>query len=272
MRGEVAARARADRLGERHRNATAPTWRSTRTASRRPPSARAGTCRTAPGWRATIAVEPPTEPAVCTRISGLPAAPSASARNSSGIITPSKKSGALPTTTASMSSNVEPGVGERLVDGLAHQAGHRDVLALGDVLGLPDAEDRGQLPCHLVLPFQDRDQILLQAGPLVACASTRCAAPSKMCRAATPMRSSPAANIGLAASAPPDGLTFVDVAKPDGLGEDQLLVGERRVELGDVDRAGCRRPWPPWPTPPSTATWSGRGRRAPGSRCGARSR
>jgi hypothetical protein len=29
---------------------------------------------------ATIAVEPPTEPAVCTRSSGLPAAPSASAR------------------------------------------------------------------------------------------------------------------------------------------------------------------------------------------------
>ena len=52
---------------------------------------------------ATIAVEPPTEPAVCTRSSGLPTAPSASARNSSGIMTPSKKSGALPTTTASMS-------------------------------------------------------------------------------------------------------------------------------------------------------------------------
>src|SRR6201991_2128632 len=57
---------------------------------------------------ATTAVDPPTEPAVCTRIKGLPVAPTASAMNSSGIITPSKKSGALPTTTASMSSNVEP--------------------------------------------------------------------------------------------------------------------------------------------------------------------
>ncbi len=57
---------------------------------------------------ATTAVDPPTEPAVCTRISGLPVAPTASAMNSSGIMTPSKKSGALPTTTASMSSNVEP--------------------------------------------------------------------------------------------------------------------------------------------------------------------
>ena len=57
-----------------------------------------------PAWTrlaATTAVEPPTDPAVCTRISGLPAAPRASAKYSSGIITPSNMSGALPTTTAS---------------------------------------------------------------------------------------------------------------------------------------------------------------------------
>ena len=62
-----------------------------------------------PAWtseEATIAVEPPTEPAVCTRRSGLPAAPIDSARNSSGIITPSNRSGALPTTIASISSSV----------------------------------------------------------------------------------------------------------------------------------------------------------------------
>ena len=46
-----------------------------------------------------MAVDPPTEPAVCTRMSGLFVAPTASAMNSSGIMTPSKKSGALPTTT-----------------------------------------------------------------------------------------------------------------------------------------------------------------------------
>src|SRR6185312_5854629 len=57
---------------------------------------------------ATTAVDPPTDPAVCTRISGLLVAPTASAMNSSGIMTPSKKSGALPTTTASMSSMVDP--------------------------------------------------------------------------------------------------------------------------------------------------------------------
>ena len=57
---------------------------------------------------ATRAVEPPTEPAVCTRSIGLPTAPSASARYSSGIMRPSKKSGALPMTTASMSAQVMP--------------------------------------------------------------------------------------------------------------------------------------------------------------------
>ncbi len=57
---------------------------------------------------ATIPVAPPTEPAVCTRSSGLPTAPSTSARYSSGIITPSNRSGALPTTTASMSARLSP--------------------------------------------------------------------------------------------------------------------------------------------------------------------
>ena len=73
--------------------------------------ATASTRRYLPDWTrlaATTAVDPPTEPAVCTRMSGFPVAPMASAMNSSGIITPSKKSGALPTTTASMSANVEP--------------------------------------------------------------------------------------------------------------------------------------------------------------------
>ena len=41
---------------------------------------------------------------------GLPTAPSASARYTSGIITPSKKSGALPMITASMSLQVLPAI------------------------------------------------------------------------------------------------------------------------------------------------------------------
>ncbi|SLE53205.1 Uncharacterised protein [Mycobacteroides abscessus subsp. massiliense] len=57
---------------------------------------------------ATTPVDPPTDPAVCTRIIGFPVAPIASAMKSSGIMTPSKKSGALPTTTASISSQSTP--------------------------------------------------------------------------------------------------------------------------------------------------------------------
>mgnify|MGYP003491315465 CR=1 FL=1 len=60
----------------------------------------------ATNWLATMAVDPPTEPAVWARDIGLPGQPGASARDSSGIMTPSKKSGALPMTTASMSAHV----------------------------------------------------------------------------------------------------------------------------------------------------------------------
>ena len=49
-------------------------------------------------------MEAPTDPAVWTRWMGLPTAPRASHSDSSGIITPSRASGALPITTASMSA------------------------------------------------------------------------------------------------------------------------------------------------------------------------
>ena len=42
----------------------------------------------------------------------------------------------------------------------------------------------------------------------------RPADPSKMCRAAKPIRSIPAENIGLADSAPPDGFTLVEPGRP----------------------------------------------------------
>ena len=62
--------------------------------------------RTATSVAPEMAVDAPTEPAVCTRWMGLPTAPSASASDSSGIITPSRASGALPITMASMSAKV----------------------------------------------------------------------------------------------------------------------------------------------------------------------
>src|SRR5690606_29936782 len=96
--------------------------------------------------------------------------------------------------------------------GLPHQTVHRHVVALGDVFGLPGAQHRGELLGHL--PSNTATRFCCSAGPLVACASTRWAEPSKMCRAAKPMRSRPAENIGFADSAPPDGFTFVPLPRP----------------------------------------------------------
>ena len=110
---------------------------------------------------ATTPVDPPTEPAVCTRISGLPVAPTASAMNSSGIMTPSKKSGALPTTTASMSAMVDP----ESANALSMASRTRPFietswrLATYFVWPVPStAASSGAM----LFPFQDGDEILLQ--------------------------------------------------------------------------------------------------------------
>ena len=61
--------------------------------------------------------------------------------------------------------------------------------------------------------------------------------PTRWPCAASPIRMSPADIIGLAASAPPDGLTPHVVAQSQRVGQDQLLVCVRRVQLGHVDLA-----------------------------------
>ena len=127
------------------------------------------------------------------------------------------------------------GVGERPVGGLAHEAGHRHVAPGGRVLGLADADD-GDSVVPISSPFQDTaTRFCCRHGPLVAWATPRSASPAMIRLAASPMRMRPAAIIGLAASAPPDGLTRDVVAEAERLAEDQLLVGERGVQLGDVD-------------------------------------
>ncbi len=163
---------------------------------------------------ATIAVEPPTDPAVCTRINGLFVAPVASAMNSSGIMTPSKKSGALPTTTASMSSNVEPESASARSMASRTRPFIDTSCRLATYFVCPVPSTAASCPATILFPSRTATRFCCSAGPLVACARTRCAEPSKMCCAAKPMRSSPAENIGLAARAPPDGLTFVDEPSP----------------------------------------------------------
>ena len=154
----------------------------------------------------------------------LARAPSASARYSSGIITPSKKSGALPIDDG---VDVAPGhlrVGEGAGRGLADEPGHRDVAARGLVLGLADADDGDSFLGHQPSPSRTHTRFCCRHGPDVAWATPRVAVPAMIRSATSPMRVRPATITGLAASAPPDGFTFCVVAEAERLAEDQLLV------------------------------------------------
>ena len=114
-------------------------------------------------WAATIAVEPPTLPAVWTRNTGLPDAASASASHSSGITTPSSMSGALPMTIASMSSiDVWASASARSTASRTSPAIDTSARARG-VLRLTDPEHRTAFRHHS--PSMTADEVLLQARP-----------------------------------------------------------------------------------------------------------
>ena len=66
--------------------------------------------------------------------------------------------------------------------------------------------------------------------------SVRRALPSRIFAAASAMRTRPVAMIGLAASGPPDGFTATSRTEAERLDEHRLLVRERSLELGDLDR------------------------------------
>ena len=83
------------------------------------------------------------------------------------------------------------------------------------MLGLADADDRDRfLPISSVAPLQDADQVLLQAGPAGGVGDRPVGLAPVMRLAASPIRMSPAAIIGLAASGPPDGLTLMPAPSP----------------------------------------------------------
>ena len=130
---------------------------------------------------------------------------------------------------------VDPGVGERAIDRLAAEARDRDVLALGSVVGLADADHGCGLLAHPFRPMT-QSRFCCRAGPLTSRGrATRSAHAVWIRRAASPIRLRPALNIGLPASAPPDGLMRTSSPRPQLAPQDQLLVAERRVQLGDVD-------------------------------------
>ena len=186
-----------------------------------------------------MAVEPPTEPAVCTRSSGLPAAPSASARNSSGIITPSNRSGALPTTIASISSSVMPASSRARSMASRHRPAIETSsrLARWWVWPMPMTA-AGCLAMSGALPVgvEDAHEVLLQGRARRRVAERACeASPDQICLAASPIRMPPPENIGLPASGAAGRVDRDVVGQPELAAQDQLLVAERRVQLGDLD-------------------------------------
>ena len=181
-----------------------------------------------------MAVLPPTLPAVCTRSIGLPEAPSASARYSSGIITPSNVSGALPMTTASMSVQVisASSRARRPLRGAARPARRRRAPSCG-------ASARPRRPQHrsaISSPSRTQTRFCCRHGPEVAWPSVRRAWPSWIRRAASPMRVRPVAITGLAASGPPEGFTSTSSPSPSAARSTSSSWLKRRRELGHLDR------------------------------------
>ena len=185
---------------------------------------------------ATMAVEPPTEPAVCTRSIGLPTAPSASARYSSGIIRPSKKSGALPTTTASMSAHVMP------ASSRARMAASRTRPAMDTSprvawwrgLADPTTATRSH-PSQLA--SRTANEVLLQAVARggVGHAPTGRARGDAVGHLAD--ADQPGRHHRVGGQRPARRVDVDVVAQAQRLAQDHLLGGEGGVELGDVERA-----------------------------------
>ena len=191
---------------------------------------------------ATSAVEPPTEPAVCTRNSGLPVQPERVGQVQLGHHHALEEVGRLADHDRVDVVPGHAGVGQRPLRRLAHEPDHRHVASRGLVLGLSDADDGDSLFGHQFSPSSTHTRFCCRHGPLVAWATPRFTRPSAMRAATSPMRMSPAVSIGLAASAPPDGLTSASPSRSERRPQDHLLMAERRVQLGHVDRR--RQPTP----------------------------
>src|ERR1017187_45819 len=210
-------------------------------------NATASTLRWTPAWTrlvATLPVAPPTEPAVCTRSSGLPVAPSASDRYSSGIITPSNRSGAFPTTTASMSARVLPESASARSTA-SRQRPAIDTSARRDrwrVWPTPRTAARCFITVLPSLGLQHADKVLLQGRTAggVAQGSVRAAGHDLACGrpdAGQAGREHRVAAQRAAGGVDPDAATQAQRAA-----EQDLLMGEGCVQFGDLDTRGSCRP------------------------------
>ena len=134
------------------------------------------------------------------------------------------------------------GVGERAGGGLAHEPGHRDVAAGGLVLGLADADDGDPFLAHQPSPSRTHDQVLLEARAATWRGRRRgsaVAVDDPLGRLADADEAGGHHRVGGQRAAR---RVDVDVvAEAERLAQDQLLVGERRVQLGHVERPPARR-------------------------------
>src|ERR1035437_4479289 len=208
-------------------------------------NATASTLRWTPAWTrlvATLPVPPPTEPAVCTRSSGLPVAPSASARYSSGIITPSNRSGAFPTTTASMSARLLPeSVSARST--ASRQRPAIDTSARRDrwrVWPTPRTAAR----CFIDAPPScgpDADKGLLQGRTAGGVAERTIGVAGHDLARRGPDAGQGGREHRVAAQRTAGRVDRDAVAEAQRAAQQDLLMGEGRVQLSDVDGRGAGR-------------------------------
>ena len=214
MRREVAARAGVHRHVERDRDRQRPHRVGLRLlleGHREHPLVHAGLHQRR---RRRCAVEPPTEPAVCTRSSGLPGRAERVGQEQLGHHHALEQVGRLADDDRVDVVPADLRVGQRAVDGLAQQAGHRDVLALGAVVGLAGAEHGGEL-LAITRASMHADEVLLQgrAARRVGEHLGR-ARRTRSGSAASPMRIEAGGEHRVAGSAPPEGLIRTSSPSP----------------------------------------------------------
>ena len=123
---------------------------------------------------------------------------------------------------------------ERSDGGFPDQAGERHVAPTRLVVRLPDADDGGWLPAH-ESPSRMQTRFCCRHGPDVECARVRCLPPSTMARAASEMRTRPVAMIGICCERAARLVHRDRLVEPEHLPQEELLVRERSLQLGDID-------------------------------------
>src|SRR5271165_3289348 len=169
---------------------------------------------------ATMPVAPPTEPAVCTR------------------------SSAFPTTTASMSAIARPASSSARSAASRHSPAIDTSVRLGLCRVCPTP--RTAASCFTLPPrslpgrslrLQDAHQVLLQRGTAggVPERALRLAGHDRLRRHADPRQ--PGGEHRVTAQRAARGVDHDTVAEPERLAQQDLLMGERRVQLGYFDRS-----------------------------------